>query len=52
MYTRPWTTTPRNFRFQTKDMPDGEMIEVIFAPVDEQEFNERIRNPAGGAVAK
>jgi hypothetical protein len=52
MYAKPWTTTPRNFRFQTKDMPDGEMIEVIFAPVDEQEFNERIRNPAGGAIAK
>jgi hypothetical protein len=52
MYAKPWTTTPRNFRFQTKDMPDGEMIEVIFAPVDEQEFNERIRNPAGGALAK
>ena len=48
MYTRPWTTTKRSFKFQTKDMPDGEMIEVIFAPVDEKEFNQRVRNPAAG----
>jgi len=48
MYTKPWTTARRNFRFQTKDMPDGEMLEVIFAPVDEKSFNERVRNPAAG----
>jgi hypothetical protein len=48
MYTKTWTTNPRAFRFQTKDMPDGELLEVIFAPVDEKSFNERIRNPAGG----
>ena len=48
IYTKPWTTTTRNFRLQTKDMPDGEMLEVIFAPVDEKEFNERVRNPAAG----
>jgi hypothetical protein len=29
-------------------MPDGEMIEVIFAPFDEKEFNQRVRNPAAG----
>jgi hypothetical protein len=52
IYAKPWTTTARNFRFQTKDMPDGEMIEVIFAPVDEQEFNERVRNPAGGVTGQ
>jgi hypothetical protein len=48
MFTKPWSTNKRTFRFQTKDMPDGEMIEVIFAPVDEQEFNQRVRNPAAG----
>jgi hypothetical protein len=48
MYTKPWNTTKRGFKFQTKDMPDGEMIEVIFAPVDEKEFNLRVRNPAAG----
>ena len=47
-YTKPWSTTPRTFRFQTKDMPDGELLEVIFAPVDEKSFNERIRDPAAG----
>jgi hypothetical protein len=47
-YTTPWETTKRTFRFQTKDMPDGEMLEVVFAPVDEKQFNERIRNPAAG----
>ena len=52
MYTRPWTTNQRNFRFQTKDMPDGEMLEVIFAPVDEKEFNERVRNPAAAPAAR
>jgi hypothetical protein len=52
MYVRPWTTTRRNFRFQTKDMPDGEMLEVIFAPVDEKEFNERIRNPAAAPAVR
>jgi hypothetical protein len=48
MYAKPWTTTKRSFKFQTKDMPDGELIEVIFAPVDEKEFNQRVRNPAAG----
>jgi hypothetical protein len=24
------------------------LLEVIFAPVDEKEFNERVRDPAGG----
>ena len=31
-----------------KGSPNGEILEVIFAPVDEKEFNERVRNPAGG----
>jgi hypothetical protein len=47
-YAKPWSSVPRNFKYQTKDMPDAQMIEVIFAPVDEQEFNERVRNPAAG----
>ena len=52
IYTKPWTTNTRNFRLQTKDMPDGEMLEVIFAPVDEKEFNERVRNPAAAPAAQ
>ena len=46
-YTEPWVTDPRVFRLQPKDSPNGELLEVIFAPMDEREFNERIRDPAG-----
>ena len=47
-YAKPWTSDPRTLRLQPKGSPNGEMLEVIFAPVDEKEFNERVRNPAGG----
>jgi hypothetical protein len=47
-YTKPWTSDKRNYRLQTKPSPDAELLEVIFAPIDEQEFNQRIRNPAAG----
>ena len=47
-FAKPWTSDPRTLRLQPKGSPNGEILEVIFAPVDEKEFNERIRNPAGG----
>jgi hypothetical protein len=47
-YTRPWTSDPRGFRLQPKTSPNGELLEVIFAPMDEQEFNRRIRNLSNG----
>src|SRR5438132_2266769 len=47
MFTKPWTTTPRIFRLQPKGSQNGEMLEVIFAPMDERDFNKRIREPAG-----
>src|SRR5262245_47423964 len=47
MYTKPWTSTPRIFRLQKKGSPNAEMLEVIFAPMDERDFNKRIRDPAG-----
>jgi len=47
-YSKPWTSDKRTYRLQSKGSPDGELLEVIFAPMDEQEFNQRIRNPAGG----
>jgi hypothetical protein len=28
--------------------PKGELIEMIFAPIDEKEFNDRVRDPAAG----
>src|SRR6267142_4045611 len=46
-YTKPWTTNPRVFRLQPKGSAGGEMLEVIFAPVDERDFNQKIRDPAG-----
>jgi hypothetical protein len=45
MYVKPWTSMPIVFGLQKK----GELKEIIFAPMDEQEFNNRIRNPAGTA---
>ena len=47
-FAKPWTSDPRTLRLQPKGSPNSEILEVIFAPVDEKEFNERIRNPAGG----
>ena len=43
VYTKPWTSAPINFNRQ-KD----EVLEMIFAPIDEKVFNTRIRNPAAG----
>ena len=47
-FTKPWTSDIRRYKLQGKKSPDGELLEVIFAPLDEQEFNRRIRNPAAG----
>ena len=47
-FAKPWTSDPRTLRLQPKGSPNGEVLEVIFAPMDEKEFNERVRNPAGG----
>jgi hypothetical protein len=45
MYTRPFTSEVQRFRLQTKGMPDAEMLEVIFTPMDELDFNKNIRDP-------
>ena len=42
-FTKPWTSAPLTFARQ-KD----EVQEMIFAPMDEKVFNDRIRNPAAG----
>jgi hypothetical protein len=49
-FTRPWTSDVKRFRLQKKGMPDAEMLEVIFIPLDEQDFNEKIRNPSNGVT--
>jgi hypothetical protein len=51
MYTKPWTSEIKRFRLQTKGMPDAEMLEVIFTPMDEQDFDKNIRNPSSLGVA-
>ena len=45
-YREPWTSDVKTYELQRKDSPTGEPLEVIFAPIDEQEFNTRIRDPA------
>jgi hypothetical protein len=40
----PWLSDTKRFRLQV----NGELDEMIFAPIDEKEFNSRIRNPAAG----
>jgi hypothetical protein len=48
-YSEPWTSDVKTYELQREDSPTGEPLEVIFAPVDELEFNSRIRDPAAGA---
>jgi len=49
-FTKPWTSDVRTLKLQPKGSANGELLEVIFAPIDEKEFNERVRDPAGGRV--
>lgn len=48
IFSRPWTSDTSTYQLQRPDSPNGELLEVIFAPIDEVEFNRRIRNPAAG----
>jgi hypothetical protein len=48
MFTEPWVSDTKRFRLQ----PGVELDEMIFAPIDEKEFNSRIRNPAAGVPAR
>lgn len=49
MYTRPWTSVAVSFRRQRRGVEPGE---IIFSPMDENTFNERIRDPAGSATSR
>ena len=44
-FTRAWTSSPIVYALQHGYDPQ----EIIFAPIDESAFNQKIRNPAGGA---
>jgi hypothetical protein len=43
-FTKPWTSAPVVFN----RLRGEEVLEMIFAPMDEKEFNKRIRDPAAG----
>jgi hypothetical protein len=43
-YAEPWTSIPITYTLQ----PNTDVEEMIFAPMDEVVFNERVRDPAGG----
>lgn len=45
IYARPWTSAVKTYELQSKDSVTGEPLEQIFAPIDEAEFNERVRGP-------
>jgi hypothetical protein len=49
-FTKPWTSDPRVLELQPKGSPNHELLDMIFAPMDEKAFNERVRDPAGGKV--
>lgn len=50
-YTEPWMSGPRRLeRLPTEDYPVAELRQDICAPIDENYFNEIIRNPAGGVT--
>lgn len=48
LFTRPWVSDTATYRRQTPAPLDGEVLEMIFAPIDEDLFNSRIRDPAAG----
>ena len=47
-YAKPFGGDNRIMYRLQSNRPDDGFIEDIFAPIDEDAFNQRIRNPAGG----
>ncbi len=47
VYTRPWISDTKIWKRQT-----GEIREELCAPMDENFFNENVRDPAGGIIHK
>jgi hypothetical protein len=47
-YTRPWVSDKKVWRLQ----PNEELREEVCAPIDEEFFNDRVRNPAGGITTR
>jgi hypothetical protein len=47
-YTKPWVSDRKILHLQAKPSPYSELREVIFAPADEERFNNEVRDPAAG----
>ena len=47
IYTKPWTSKEINHQFQPKGTQHGELVEAILAPIDEQTFNQNVRDKGG-----
>ena len=50
LYSRPWTSVVKTYGLQDPNAISGQLYEQIFAPIDEEEFNERIRDPAASGT--
>jgi hypothetical protein len=48
MYMKPWTGDKKMYRLQPKGSKDGEIYQMIFAPMDEQSFDNNVRDPVAG----
>jgi hypothetical protein len=48
IYKKPWVSDKKTLRLQA----NHELREELCAPVDEESFNQRTRNPAGGVATK
>ena len=46
IYSRPWTSAVKTYKLQPKGSVNGEPMEQLFAPIDEDVFNQRIRDPS------
>ena len=46
LYSKPWTSDVKTFTNENGDALNGELMEQIFAPIDEIEFNQDIRDRA------
>ena len=46
LYAQAWTSDVKTFSYENGDPLNGELMEQIFAPIDEEEFNRDIRDRA------
>ena len=51
LYSEPWTSDVMTFEAQAPDSLSGELLEQIFAPIDEVQFNRDIRDPVASGPA-